>query len=155
MTTSKYTASLLTVYENKSLFFQSWILSASLSLQRAVQMTNRLQNWWNMILLRNILLLSLLRYIQEWLNSMVAAGIVTSHADDRFSLDYPESELKTHGHGATILPILSAMLPKLEAVLPSKGPKGELFVNIYFPSTLCQLTRRLKLLNYFNNSSFN
>lgn len=56
---------------------------------------------------------------------MVASGIVTSHAHERFSLDYPESELKTHGHGATVLPILSAMLPKLEAVLPSKGPKGE------------------------------
>lgn len=154
MTTLKYTASLLTVYENKC-FFNHEYFSASYNLQRAVQMTNCLQNWWNMILLRNIHLFSLLRYIQEWLNSMVAAGIVTSHAEDRYSLDYPESGLKMHGHGATVLPILSAMLPKLEAVLPSKGPKGELFVNIYFLSTLCQLTRRLKLLNYFNNSSFN
>lgn len=110
-----------------------------------------------MILLRNILLLSLLRYIQEWLNSIVAAGIVTSHADDRFSLDYPESELKTHGHGATVLPILSAMLPKLEAVLPSKGPKGELFVNTmsYFGIVFCLLNKGLKLVNFYNNSSFN
>lgn len=64
------------------------------------------------------------RYIQEWLNSMVASGIVKSHADDRFSLPYSDSELKTHGHGATVLPILSAMLPKLEAVLPNNGPRG-------------------------------
>eukprot|EP00105_Crassostrea_gigas_P027934 XP_011449434.1 PREDICTED: uncharacterized protein LOC105343684 [Crassostrea gigas] len=58
---------------------------------------------------------------------MVASGIVTSHADDRFSLDYPESELKTHGHSATVLPILDAMLPKLEAVLPNNAPRGSYF----------------------------
>lgn len=100
----------------------------------------------DLILQRNILLLFLLRYIQEWLNSMVAAGIVTSHADDRFSLDYPESELKTHGHGATVLPILSAMLPKLEAVLPSKGPKGELFVNIYIFMLFLSVDHKVEII---------
>nr|XP_034332937.1 uncharacterized protein LOC105343684 isoform X6 [Crassostrea gigas] len=55
---------------------------------------------------------------------MVASGIVTSHANDRFSLPYPDSELKTNRPGATVLPILGAMLPKLEAVLPNNGPRG-------------------------------
>lgn len=58
----------------------------------------------------------------------VVSGIVTSHANDRFSLPYPDSELKTHGLGATVLPILGAMLPKLEAVLPNNGPRGQTFI---------------------------
>ena len=65
------------------------------------------------------------RYVQEWLNCMVAAGIVTVHAGDRFELPYDEQALRTHGHGATILPILSNMIPKLEQVLPLEGPRGE------------------------------
>ena len=65
------------------------------------------------------------RYVQEWLNCMVAAGIVTVHAGDRFELPYDEQALRTHGHGATILPILSNMIPKLEQVLPKDGPRGE------------------------------
>lgn len=94
------------------------------------------------ILSWHILLLSPFRYIQEWLNSMVASGVVTSHADDRFSLPYPDSELKTHGHGATVLPILSAMLPKLEAVLPNNGPRGQAFkkcINSQLTLLKCQV----------------
>lgn len=94
------------------------------------------------ILSWHILLLSPFRYIQEWLNSMVASGVVTSHADYRFSLPYPDSELKTHGHGATVLPILSAMLPKLEAVLPSNGPRGQAFkkcINSQLTLLKCQV----------------
>nr|XP_034309525.1 uncharacterized protein LOC117683788 [Crassostrea gigas] len=65
-----------------------------------------------------------LRYIQEWIGCMVAAGIVTITDDEKYSLPSNKAQLITWGHTATAIPILSEMIPKLEEVTTLDGPKG-------------------------------
>ncbi|XP_065928802.1 S-adenosylmethionine-dependent methyltransferase Rv2258c-like [Magallana gigas] len=65
-----------------------------------------------------------LRYTQEWLGCMVAAGIVTITDDENYSLPHDKTQLKIWGHNAAAIPILSEMIPKLEEATKLDGPKG-------------------------------
>ncbi|XP_062617050.1 uncharacterized protein LOC134278782 [Saccostrea cucullata] len=64
-----------------------------------------------------------LRYIQEWLSCMIAAGIVNLH-DDKYSLPFGEPQLRLWGSVSKLLPIFSEMFPKLEEVFSENGPRG-------------------------------
>ncbi|XP_062600992.1 uncharacterized protein LOC134262630 [Saccostrea cucullata] len=65
-----------------------------------------------------------LRYTQEWLGSMIAAGIVKLHEDGKYSLPFEESKLNYWGVISKALPILSEMFPKLQEVFSKDGPRG-------------------------------
>lgn len=65
-----------------------------------------------------------LRYTQEWLGCMVAAGIVTITDDDKYSLPHDKTQIKTWGHIATAIPILGDIIPKLDKAATLGGPKG-------------------------------
>eukprot|EP00105_Crassostrea_gigas_P009733 XP_011424801.1 PREDICTED: uncharacterized protein LOC105326449 [Crassostrea gigas] len=65
-----------------------------------------------------------LRYTQEWLGCMVAAGIVTITDDEKYSLPHDKTQLKIWGHNAAAITILSEMIPKLEEATKLDGPKG-------------------------------
>jgi hypothetical protein len=66
----------------------------------------------------------LYRYIQEWLSSLAAAGIVKVHDGNRFSLPYEESLLRAQGHAATAFPVLSENISLLEKAIRVDGPRG-------------------------------
>ncbi|XP_022287600.2 S-adenosylmethionine-dependent methyltransferase Rv2258c-like [Crassostrea virginica] len=64
------------------------------------------------------------RYIEEWLSCLAAAGIVRVHDDDRFSLPYDEAKLRLQGHIAGVIPVLCDSIPDLEDVIKTDGPRG-------------------------------
>ncbi|XP_078336922.1 demethylmenaquinone methyltransferase-like [Crassostrea virginica] len=64
------------------------------------------------------------RYIEEWLSCLAAAGIVRVHDDDRFSLPYDEAKLRLQGHIAGAIPVLCDSIPELEKVIKTDGPRG-------------------------------
>ncbi|XP_061167468.1 uncharacterized protein LOC133176360 [Saccostrea echinata] len=65
-----------------------------------------------------------IRYIQEWLGCLAAAGIVQVHDDGRYSLPYEEKVLREQGRNASALPILCEAMPLLEKAVPEDGPRG-------------------------------
>lgn len=65
-----------------------------------------------------------LRYTQEWLGCMVAAGIVCIAEDGKYSLPYERHVLDSWGQYSTVIPIFSEAFPQLEQVTSSNGPNG-------------------------------
>lgn len=60
---------------------------------------------------------------------MVAAGIVTTSItdDEKYSLPHEKTQIKNWGHIATVIPILSEIIPKLDEATTLDGPKGIVF----------------------------
>lgn len=65
-----------------------------------------------------------LRYIQEWLGCLVAAGIVTINEEGKYSLPFETNQLKLWGHISTVIPILSQIFPQLQNAVSHEGPEG-------------------------------
>lgn len=65
-----------------------------------------------------------LRYTQEWLGCMVAAGIVSIAEDGKYSLPYKREMLDLWGQISTVIPIFSEAFPKLEDVTSPNGSNG-------------------------------
>lgn len=65
-----------------------------------------------------------LRYIQEWLGCMVAAGIVTINEDGKYCLPFEPNQLNIWGHVSSAIPILSQIFPQLQNATSQDGPQG-------------------------------
>uniref|UniRef100_K1R6U0 Uncharacterized protein n=1 Tax=Magallana gigas TaxID=29159 RepID=K1R6U0_MAGGI len=73
-----------------------------------------------------------LRYIQEWLGCLVAAGIVTINEEGKYSLPFETNQLKLWGHISTVIPILSQIFPQLQNAVSHEGPEGDKFTILDF-----------------------